>query len=118
MPAEQRGSGSGCVTTRQTSGEWREPTPLQRQRLRAALDPKAKHEPNSRFSALDDKGWRADMLAPAYTRNRQHEGAPGVDGQTVADREAYGGERWVAELQEEVRPERHRHEGLSSEFYC
>ena len=69
-------------------------TPVKLQRLRAALYHKAKHEPNSRFSALDDKGWRADMLAPAYTRNRQHEGAPGVDGQTLADREAYGGERW------------------------
>jgi RNA-directed DNA polymerase len=46
-----------------------------------------------------------DILAHAYALNRDNGGAPGVDGQTFADIEAYGVERWVAELQEEVRTE-------------
>jgi RNA-directed DNA polymerase len=41
------------------------------------------------------------------TLNRQNDGASGVDGQTFADIEAYGVERWLAELQEEVRTERY-----------
>jgi RNA-directed DNA polymerase len=47
------------------------------------------------------------MLAHAYALNRQNDGASGVDGQTFADIEAYGVERWLAELQEEVRTERY-----------
>jgi RNA-directed DNA polymerase len=82
-------------------------TPPKLQRLREALYPKAKHEPNYRFYALYDKVWRMDILAHAYALNRQNDGAPGVDGQTFADIEAYGVERWLAELQEEVRTERY-----------
>jgi RNA-directed DNA polymerase len=49
--------------------------------------------------------WRADILAYAYALNRENGGASGVDGQTFADIEAYGVERWLAELQEEMRTE-------------
>ena len=82
-------------------------TPAKLQRLCAALYHKAKHEPNYRFYALYDKVWRRDILAHAYALNRQNDGVPGVDGQTFADIEAYGVERWLAELQEEVRTERY-----------
>jgi RNA-directed DNA polymerase len=54
---------------------------------------------------LYDKVWRTDILAHAYALNRQNDGAPGVDGQTVADLEASGVGRWLAELQEEIRSE-------------
>jgi RNA-directed DNA polymerase len=49
-----------------------------------------------------------DILAHAYALNRQNGGSAGVDGQTFADIEAYGGERWWGELQEELRTERYR----------
>jgi RNA-directed DNA polymerase len=81
------------------------PSPLKR--LQATLYHKAKHEPSYRFYTLYDKVWRTDILAHVYALNRQNGGAPGVDGQTFADIEAYGVERWLAELQEEVRTERY-----------
>jgi RNA-directed DNA polymerase len=83
------------------------PTPPKLKRLHAALYHKAKQEPSYRFYTLYDKVWRTDILAHAYALNRQNDGAPGVDGQTFADIEAYGVERWLAELQEEVRTERY-----------
>src|SRR6476620_691318 len=83
-------------------------TPAKLQQLRAALYHKAKCEPNYRFYALYDKVWRMDILAHAYALNRQNDGAPGVDGQTCTDIEADGVERWLAELQEELRTERYR----------
>jgi RNA-directed DNA polymerase len=83
-------------------------TPPKLQGLRAALYHKAKCESNYRFYALYDKVWRMDILAHAYALNRQNDGAPGVDGQTFADIEAYGVERWLVELQEELRTERYR----------
>jgi len=82
--------------------------PAKLQKLRAALYHKAKCEPNYRFYALYDKVWRMDILAHASALNRQNDGAPGVDGQTFADIEVYGVERWLAELQEELRSERYR----------
>jgi RNA-directed DNA polymerase len=83
-------------------------TPPKLQGLRAALYHKAKCEPNYRFYALYDKVWRMDILAHAYALNRQNGGSAGVDGQTFADIEAYGVERWLAELQEELRTKRYR----------
>jgi RNA-directed DNA polymerase len=82
-------------------------TPPKLKRLQATLYHKAKHEPSYRFYALYDKVWRTDILAHAYALNRQNGRAPGVDGQTFADIEAYGVERWLADLQEEVRTERY-----------
>jgi len=83
-------------------------TPLKLKSLHEALYHKAKQEPNYRFYALYDKVWRMDLLTHAYALNRSNGGAPGVDGQTFADIEAYGVERWLTELQEEVRTERYR----------
>jgi RNA-directed DNA polymerase len=83
-------------------------TPPKLQGRRAALYHKAKCEPNYRCYALYDKVWRMDILAHAYALNRQNGGSAGVDGQTFADIEAYGVERWLGELQEELRTERYR----------
>jgi hypothetical protein len=41
---------------------------------------------------------RDDILAHAYAQCRSNKGAPGIDGQDFADIEAYGVERWLAEL--------------------
>ena len=63
-----------------------------------ALHAKAKAEAGYRFYALYDKIGRDDILAHAYAQCRSNKGAPGVDGQDFADIEAYGVERWLAEL--------------------
>jgi RNA-directed DNA polymerase len=52
--------------------------------------------------------WREDILAHAYARCRANGGAPGVDGETFAHIEAYGVDRWLAAVREEVRAERYK----------
>ena len=85
-------------------------TPKRVQKLQTALHAKAKAEAGYRFYALYDKISREDILAHAYAQCRSNKGAPGVDGQGFADIEAYGVERWLAELtlalrQETCRPD-------------
>lgn len=72
-------------------------------KLQAALHTKAKECPSYRFYLLYDKVYRADVLAHAYERCRANGGAAGVDGQTFADIEAYGVERWLGELAQDLR---------------
>jgi retron-type reverse transcriptase len=78
------------------------PTLPKVQKLQAALHAKAKRAPTYRFYALYDKLYRSDVLAFAYARCRANGGAPGVDDQTFADIEAYGLEKWLGELTEEL----------------
>ena len=68
--------------------------------LQTALHTKAKESPDYRFYALYDKVYRRDILEWAYARCRANGGAPGVDGQTFEDIEAYGLDRWLDELAE------------------
>jgi RNA-directed DNA polymerase len=95
------------------SGESREigvslvPPPKVR-KLREALHAKAKSAPTYRFYALYDKMYRRDVLSFAYGCCHANGGAAGVDGQTFDDIEAYGWERWVDELAEELRKETYR----------
>jgi len=86
-----------CLTTRQKV-----------QKLQQALHTKAKESPDFRFYALYDKLYRPDVLRLAYWTCHQNGGAPGVDGQTFADIEAYGEERWLGELTEELRTKAYR----------
>ena len=78
------------------------------QKLQETLHAKAKSAPNYRFYALYDKLWRRDVLAFAYGCCFANQGAAGVDGQTFDDIEAYGWERWLDELAEELRKQRYR----------
>jgi RNA-directed DNA polymerase len=78
------------------------------QKLRAALHAKAKSAPNFRFYTLYDKLYRGDVLQAAWEQCRANGGAPGVDGQTFADIEKYGVERWLSELAEELRTKRYK----------
>ena len=73
------------------------------QRLQQALHAKAKEAPGFRFYSLCDKVWRADVLEVAWQAVRRNGGAAGVDGETVADIEAYGVERWLGELARDLK---------------
>ena len=73
------------------------------QKLQTALHAKAKGEPKFRFYVLYDKVYRKDVLWTGWRRCLVNGGAPGVDGQTFADIEAYGAGKWLEELAEELR---------------
>ena len=78
-------------------------TPEKLRKLQRTLYAEAKQAPDRRFHFLYDKVWREDILAHAFALSRSNGGAPGVDGETFARVEAYGVNRWLGELREEVR---------------
>jgi group II intron reverse transcriptase/maturase len=78
-------------------------TPESVQKLQTALHDKAKESPSFRFYALYDKVYRKDVLAFAYACCKANGGAAGVDNQTFEDIEAYGVERWLDELAQELK---------------
>jgi len=83
-------------------------TPLKIQTLQRKLYLKAKREPSLRFYALYDKVCRPDILAHAYALSKANGGAPGVDGVRFEDIEAYGRERFLAQLRDELLEKRYR----------
>ena len=78
-------------------------TPESIQKLQAALHDKAKKSPDFRFYALYDKVYRRDVLSYAYACCKANGGVAGVDNQTFEDIEAYGAERWLDELMQELK---------------
>jgi RNA-directed DNA polymerase len=84
------------------------PNTLKLQKLQDSLPAKAKECPNLRFHFLYDKVWRADVLTRAYDRCEANKGAAGVDGQTFADIEKFGVERWLGERAQELRAKTYR----------
>ncbi len=78
------------------------------QKLQTTLHAKAKGSPGYRFYRLYDKVYRRDILEFAYQRCRANDGAPGVDGQTFADIETYGRDRWLDELTTALRDRTYR----------
>jgi RNA-directed DNA polymerase len=91
-------------------------TPNSVQKLQTALHAKAKAEAGYRFYALYDKISREDILTHAYAQCRSNKGAPGGDGQDFADIEAYGVERWLAELALALREATYRPEPIRRVF--
>jgi len=87
-------------------------TPEKIQTLQRKLYLKAKREPSYRFYALYDKVCRADILAHAYALSKSNGGAPGVDGMRFEDIEAYGLERFLAELQAVLQERRCRSDAV------
>ena len=110
MPAEGRGlSWKRTQEVTKTKGlAMSLTTPESVQKLQAALHDKAKKSPNFRFYALYDKVYRRDVLRFAYERCKANGGAAGVDNQTFADVEAYGEERWLDELTQELKARTYR----------
>jgi RNA-directed DNA polymerase len=83
-------------------------TPASVQKLQTALHDKAKRSPDFRFYALYDKVYRGDVLSFAYACCRANGGAAGVDNQTFKDIAAYGVERWLDELTQELKDRTYR----------
>jgi len=83
-------------------------TPASVQKLQTALHDKAKRSPDFRFYALYDKVYRRDVLSFAYQCCRANGGAAGVDNQTFEDIAAYGVERWLDELTQELKNRTYR----------
>jgi len=76
--------------------------PDQVERLRKKLYEKAKREPDFRFYSLYDKVCWAETLHRAYRQAKANAGAAGVDGVRFEDIAAYGEDRWLAELRQEL----------------
>lgn len=117
MPVEGRGLGS--VSTQEVARDGRLgnlSTPLSVQKLQEALHAKAKSSDCYRFYALYDKIHRQDILVHAWAQCRSNRGAPGVDRQDFADIEAYGVERWLAELALSLRSETYRPDPIRRVF--
>lgn len=86
------------------------PAPNKVRELQIALYRKAKTEPQYRFWSLYGEVQRKDVLEAAFAAVRENDGAPGVDGQTLASIvEGEGGkERWLEELRTELKEKRYR----------
>jgi group II intron reverse transcriptase/maturase len=68
----------------------------------------AERSPRRRFHALYDHISRGDVLEEAWRRVRANQGAAGVDGQTLAEVEQYGVERFFGELGDALPGQRYR----------
>lgn len=68
----------------------------------------AKRSPQRRFHALYDRIARRDVLMRAWEQVRSNRGAAGIDGQTITEVEAYGVERMLEELREQLEAHRYR----------
>ena len=105
MPVEGRGLGSRVAQDGEqdvkTGGNLAASAKVRR--LQKALHAKAKEAPSFRFYSLCDKVWRADVLRVAWQEVRRNGGSAGVDGETLADIESSGVERWLGELARDLK---------------
>ena len=78
------------------------------QRLQTALHAKAKEAPGFRFYSLSDKVWRDDVLAVAWQTVASQRRRGRVDGETVADVESSGVDRWLGALARDLKARTYR----------
>jgi RNA-directed DNA polymerase len=76
---------------------------LQRKLYRAA-----KANKNRKFHALYDKTYRMDVLKESWKRVKTNGGAGGIDHVTISDVEAYGIDKFLNELQAELKEGKYR----------
>jgi group II intron reverse transcriptase/maturase len=81
-----------------------------------ALQAKAKEHPGFRFYALYDKMYREDILQFAYASCKANDGAAGVDEEEFEDIEAYGRDRWLGELTQELREKKYQPQAVRRVF--
>ena len=77
-------------------------------KLQRTLYRTAKSQPERRFDLLYDKVCRADILEEAWQRVKSNGGAAGVNQVSIAEVREYGEERFLLELQQELRTETYR----------
>lgn len=109
MSAGESLASSAAVGSRSTSavvpsGEMDDPV----RALQHALYRAAKADPGRRFHALSDKVSRRDVLWRAWAVVRRNDGAPGIDGITLAEVEEYGVARLLDEVAADLRERRWR----------
>ena len=68
----------------------------------------AKRSAQRRFHALYDRIARCDVLERAWQQVRNNRGAAGIDGQTIAEVEAYGVDRVLKELRQQLEARSYR----------
>ena len=68
----------------------------------------AKADRKRKFYAMYDKIYRKDILEDAWKRVKQNGGAGGVDKVSIEDVKAYGEEKLLDEIAEELRTEKYR----------
>jgi RNA-directed DNA polymerase len=81
-------------------------------KLQTALHAKAKAHPAYRFYSLWDKVFREDVLREGWRRCRANGGAAGVDGVGFEEIESEGLDRWLGNLQQELRTAQYRPQSL------
>ncbi len=74
--------------------------------LQHSLYRSAKADPGRRIHALRDKVYRRDVLWRACVMVYRNNGAPGIDGTSLADVKEYGVERLLDEVADELRNRR------------
>lgn len=71
--------------------------------LQLKLYQKAKQEEEYKFYVLYDKLFLDHVLEEAYKRVKAKGGSPGIDGQSFSDIKAYGEEKFIKEIKEDLR---------------
>jgi len=77
-------------------------------KLQRTLYRVAKQQSDRRFTLLYDKVCRPDIIQEAWKRVKSRRGAAGVDKVTIGEIQTYGEERFLAEIEQELREERYR----------
>jgi RNA-directed DNA polymerase len=101
--AGKRGTSEGMAGTAQPNSPLGLASPEKVRRLQNRLWAAAKQSEDRRFHALFDRIYRSDVLWEAWSRVRANRGAAGVDALTLEAVEDYGVERFLAELQRDLR---------------
>lgn len=76
----------------------------------------AKAQPKRTFGVLYDKVCSSEVIWTAWEKVRSNRGSAGIDGQTIEAIEAYGVDRFLAELQDELRTQRYRPDAVRRVF--